>query len=412
MPQSKTPHLRFKGFSGDALSKKLEEVVVSNTYGPRFNANDYDVNGNVKTIRGTDISLDGNILYNQVPIASLDTNFIKSHILEDGDLVIITTADCGLTGIFEEQKDKYICSAYAVKITLNKTLTFPKYFKYFFQTTLAKNEVNKFIRKATVANLPASDILRITHKIPSKKEQEKIALFLTSLYKLIEQKEKKYQKLKQFKTAMLSQMFPKEGEHTSKLRFKGFSGEWEEKILGKLSTIKTGYPFDSNSFDEKGEYLVITNGNIQNNSPFVDNSLGNRLNIQNIVMKEYILNIDDILVTMDGTVGRIAKVVEKKQILAQRVGRLTATIEAEFLYHLLNTGDFFKKMTLISHGGTIKHISLTEISNYETYIPKNITEQTKIGNYFQKLDTLIDLHQKELEKLKNMKKALLAKMFV
>jgi type I restriction enzyme S subunit len=203
----KVPELRFDGFFGGIPPRMLKEVVVSNTYGPRFNANDYDINGNVKTIRGTDISFNGNILYNQVPIANLDINFIKSHILEDGDLVMITTADCGLTGIFEEQKNKYICSAYAVKITLNKTLASPHYFKYFFQTEFAKIEINKLIRKATVANLPASDILKITLKLPSKEEQQKIANCFSSLDNLIEAQNKKIEALKKHKKGLMQRLF-------------------------------------------------------------------------------------------------------------------------------------------------------------------------------------------------------------
>jgi type I restriction enzyme S subunit len=115
---------------------------------------------------------------------------------------------------------------------------------------------------------------------------------------------------------------------------------------------------------------------------------------------------------MDGTVGRTAKVKEQNQILAQRVGRLTSNTEAEFLYQFLNTGKFFQKMMSISHGGTIKHISLLEISNYKDLVPTNKKEQSQIGSYFQNLDKLISLHQQEIQKLKNIKKACLEKMFV
>lgn len=132
------PQLKFSSFKGSNYSLvKFGSVIKDSGYGPRFNGNDYDVNGNVKTIRGTDISLNGEIKYKQVPIANLDETFIKNHILEDGDLVMITTADCGLTGVFRKQDINYIPSAYAVKISLKETAS-PIYFKYFFQTSIAK----------------------------------------------------------------------------------------------------------------------------------------------------------------------------------------------------------------------------------------------------------------------------------
>jgi len=115
---------------------------------------------------------------------------------------------------------------------------------------------------------------------------------------------------------------------------------------------------------------------------------------------------------MDGTVGRVAKVSERKQILAQRVGRLSAKSDSEFLYQSLSTGDFFKEMSLIAHGGTIKHISLTEIEDYQSHFPVCDKEEYKIGNLFKQLDTLLTQHQAQLKKLNNIKQACLEKMFV
>lgn len=196
-----------------------------------------------------------------------------------------------------------------------------------------------------------------------------------------------------------------------KIRFKGYMDDWEQCKLGEIATIRTGYPFDSNDFDDNGEYLVITNGNIQNDSPTVDSSLGNRINFNNDALSEYVLNLNDILVTMDGMVGRTAKVVDQKQILAQRVGRLTAKSDSEFLYQFLNTGEFFKKMALLSHGGTIKHISLNEISSYISCMPSSSVEQTKIGAFFKNIDNLITFHQCKYDKLIKVKKSMLEKMF-
>lgn len=197
-------------------------------------------------------------------------------------------------------------------------------------------------------------------------------------------------------------------------RFQEFknSNAWVQRKLGEVSIIRTGYPFDSNQFDDSGEYLVITNGNIQDNSATVDNSLGNHISIYDYnILREYLLNIDDILVTMDGTVGRTAKVAEKGQILAQRVGRITANEDAEFLYQWLNTGSFSKAMSELSHGGTIKHISLDAIRSFTSLIPESIEEKKKIGAFFRNLDNLITLHQRKLEKMKALKSAYLSEMF-
>lgn len=142
--------------------------------------------------------------------------------------------------------------------------------------------------------------------------------------------------------------------------------------------------------------MVITNGNIKDTSASVDGTVGNRITISDSLIKTmYLLDIGDILVTMDGTVGRTAKVVEHKQILAQRVGRLKATIDKEFLYQWISTGLFSNAMLELSHGGTIKHISLKEISSFSSFVPKNSKEQRKIGKCFESFDRLITLHQRK-----------------
>ena len=197
-----------------------------------------------------------------------------------------------------------------------------------------------------------------------------------------------------------------------RIRFKGFEEDWEQRKLGEMAVISTGYPFNSNEFSPEGKYLVITNGNIQDSSTNVDESVGNRITLlDRKILDSYILDIGDILITMDGTVGRTAKVAGNGLILAQRVGRVKPIGNTEFMYQALSTGDFSKAMTELSHGGTIKHISLNEISLFEFKSPVREREQNAVGKFLYLFDSLLSLHQRKLEKLKILKKALLEKMF-
>lgn len=244
-------------------------------------------------------------------------------------------------------------------------------------------------------------------------EQTKIGDFFETLDHLITLQQRKLEKTKALKAAYLSEMFPAEGAHVPERRFKEFEGTWKQRKLNEISVVNTGYPFDSKNFNKLGKYLVITNGNIQNGSTFVDDSLGNRIDIQNeTLLAKYILHPDEILVTMDGNVGRSAKVINNNQILAQRVCRLIAKEDKEFLYQLLNTGRFSQSMKKASHGGTIKHISLNEIGEYTFLAPPSIEEQEKIGIFLKNIDKIIFLCMYKLEKLQHLKKAYLHEMFV
>ena len=388
---SNVPKLRFKGFIEENRLQKFKEVVLSNTYGPRFNANDYDCNGNVKTIRGTDVTIDGYIKYNQVPTAQLDDKFIKSHILEDGDLVMITTADCGLTGIFEEQNEKYICSAYAVKIALNKSLAYPYYFKYYFQTALAKNEVNKYIRKATVANLPASDILKFSHRLPIKQEQEKIASFLTSVDEKIEQLIKKEELLQQYKKGIMQKIFNQE------IRFKADDGsefcDWEEKKLGDILDYiqPTKYLVKDTEYNDSYTIPVLTAG-----KTFI-------LGYTNETDGVFENNLPVIIFDDFTTANKFVNFPFKAKSSAMKILVPKNNNNIKFIYEAM-------QMIKYEVGGHERHW-ISKFSFLNIFIPC-IEEQTKIANFLSSIDSKIEKVKKQLNSTKEFKKALLQQMFV
>ena len=410
MSKNKVPEICFNGFSKELVETRLGDICT---------IGDIDHRMPKSVLEGIPYLMTGDFIDNN----GLDFKNCKFISIEDyeqlsrkikpevNDILFARYASVGDVR-YVETDIKFLISYSCAIIKCNKDIV-GRFLFYYLQSNRIQYQIEININTGSQRNIGIDSLKKLTIFIPKIEEQERIGNYFQQLDKLIEQKEKKYQKLKQFKKAMLDKMFPKNGADTPEIRFKGFSGKWKEKRLEEIALIKTGYPFDSNKFDANGEYLVITNGNIQNDFSFVDNLLGNKINIEDkCSLTEYILNLNDILVTMDGTVGRVAKVIHEKQILAQRVGRIISLINSDFVYYFLSTGDFFKKMKLISTGGTIKHISLNDISKYESYIPKDFEEQKKIGDYFQKLDNQIELQQKELEKLKNIKKASLAKMFV
>lgn len=162
----------------------FKDIFSKNTYGPRFNANNYAQDGNVKTIRGTDILENFKINYEQVPRAKLDTEIISKHSLNQGDVIMITTAECGSSAVFDQQNIPYICSAYAIRLEPNKKVK-SNYCTYFLQSEIAKRQIQKFIRKGTVSNLPGSDVMKIRIPLPTIEEQNQIISSLIAIDELI-----------------------------------------------------------------------------------------------------------------------------------------------------------------------------------------------------------------------------------
>lgn len=383
------PKLRFKEFIHPLENTSFKKVVGSNKYGPRFNAEDYHCNGNVKTIRGTDISLSGDIKYNQVPIARLDNDFIQEHLLKDGDLVMITTADCGLTGVFIKQAIDYIASAYAVKIQLNK-FGYPYYFKYYFQTKILKDEINKYIRKATVSNLPLSDITKLCINLPSFPEQTKIANFLTAIDEKITQLTQKYDLLKQYKKGVMQQIF------SQKLRFKDEDGrefsEWDERLLREISNITTG---QSNRIDSTltGKYT------------FFDRS-------QDIRTSDiYLFDCEAIIVAGEGQ-EFLPKYFIGKFDLHQRTYAIMNYKDESYgkylFYYIHHYRSYFLSQAV---GSTVKSLRLPMFKKMPIKLPC-LVEQTKIANFLTAIDDKITHIQAQLDAVKKYKKGLLQQMFV
>lgn len=183
---------------------KMGKYIEENLYGPRFSANDYSENGNVKTIRGTDFSKSGEILYNQAPKAKLPQALIKNHQLHNNDVVIVTTADCGLTAVFKQPENDlpYIPSAYSVKFRFKKDV-YPSYLKLFMTTSFASTQVYRFIRLGTLSNLPGSDLLDFDFLLPGLEEQLEIVKIVQSIDDFLNTEKAKLSKLHSLKTGLM-----------------------------------------------------------------------------------------------------------------------------------------------------------------------------------------------------------------
>ena len=402
---NKVPQIRFKGYSDAWEERKLGAITDSFSGGtPTAGKAEY-YGGEIPFIRSGEISSDSTELF----ITDAGLNNSSAKMVGIGDILYaLYGATSGETSISR------------INGAINQAILAIRPTKgddpYMIVQWLKKQKetiISTYLQGGQ-GNLSGSIVKDLLITLPKNKdEQAKVEAFFKQLDQTITLHQRKLDLLKEQKKGYLQKMFPKNGAKVPELRFAGFADDWEERKLEELSLVLTGFPFKNEDFVDNGKYLVITNGNIQNESSIVDVSLGNRVDdLSDEIKERYYLNKNDILVTMDGTVGRTAKVVDDNMILAQRVARLVANKNTEFVYQLLNQGSFFNEMKKVSHGGTIKHISLNEISNYSATVPSNDIEQQKIGLFFKQLDNTIALHQRKLDLLKEQKKGFLQKMFV
>ena len=256
-----------------------------------------------------------------------------------------------------------------------------------------------------------SDFLKIEISVPSVKEQRKIGAYLDKLDNLITLHQRKLDRLKNIKKSMLDKMFPKDGEVVPEIRFKGFTDAWEQRKLGGLAEKIYGGGTPTTSSE------AYWNGDI----PWIQSS---------DIVEEKLFGVEARKhITQEGLNHSAAQLVPMNSIaIVTRVGvgKLAfmtysyATSQDFLSLSQINVEPFFaiyacyKKLQSdlnAVQGTSIKGITKDELLSKAIMVPQ-YAEQQHIGIVFRSLDNLITLHQRKLDKLKNIKKSMLDNMFV
>ena len=387
------------------VQRKFLDTSRNFTYGLNAAAKKYD--GHHKYLRITDIN-DQLHTFSQENLTSPDypVDQLEDYKMDSRSIVYVRTgASTGKTYVYSPLDGDLYFAGFLIRHLIS-----PKFSPQFiFQKTLTNswyNYVKIVSQRSGQPGINSKEIGEFFTFFPNLDEQNIIGSFFKNQDFLIAAYQRKISLLERQKQGYLQQMF------SQKLRFKGYSTPWVQRNLTDLADVKTGFPFASGDFTEDGQFEVVTNAHIQSDNHDVLSRIGDRIDIEDENRLSYVLNPGDILVTMDGTVGRTAVVRHSNQILAQRVGRLLPNQDKKFMYSWLTTGAFFNAMLKKSHGGTIKHISLSEIASYRNYVPENLAEQESIGHFFEVLDNLIAAYQRKVTLLQQQKQAYLQKMFI
>ena len=281
----------------------------------------------------------------------------------------------------------------------------------FLAFAISQADIESLLVGGGRAKLNAETLMEIDLLLPVKQEQVSIGNYFTNLDNLITLHQRKYDKLTNVKKSMLEKMFPKNGSNVPEIRFKGFSDAWEQRKLDTITDVRDG-THDSPQYVETG-HPFITSKNVKDG--FI-----NYEDIQYVSDKDYEeinkrskVDKNDILMGMIGTIGNIALVRETPDFAIKNVALIKdiGDVYYRYLYHCLQSNSAAHQLDENLDGGTQKFIALNKIRELVIPVPSE-HEQHKIGDYMESLDNLITLHQRKLEKLQNIKKSMLEKMFV
>ena len=198
-----------------------------------------------------------------------------------------------------------------------------------------------------------------------------------------------------------------------KIRFKGFTDVWEQRKLEEIVDFYRGHGLSWNDISEDGVNKCVLYGNLYTDYGMVINEVLRATNCNKLDC--FLSEVGDVLIPSSDTtptgLARASSLNLEGIILGGDINVLRPkTVNGTFLSYLINNN----KNELIKRikGTTVRHLNNSDIKDMDLYISSNLNEQVKIADILSNLDNLITLHQRKLEKLNNIKKSMLDKMFV
>ena len=389
------PKIRFKGFTDTWEQRKVKDICSIST--GKSNTQDKIDDGKYPFyVRSEIVEHSNRYLYDEEAVLTV------------GDGVGTGKVFHYVNGKYDLHQRVYRCYGFSENISA-------KYFYYYFSKNFY-DRVMQMTAKTSVDSVRYEMIADMDFLYPSLEEQIKIVSELTNLDNLITLHQSKYDKLVNVKKALLEKMFPKDGKNVPEIRFKGFTDTWEQHKFSRLANVRRGLTYSPIDISKNG-VRVLRSSNIQEDK-FIYSEDDVFVN-KNAINIDYVKNNDILITSANGStrlVGKHALISGLPSSSAVHGGFMllaTANENPEFLNASMSSSWYSKFIELFVSGGNgaIGNLSKSDLDEQEILVPSS-EEQKKLGQLFKMIDNLITLHQHKLEKLKNMKKSLLNKMFI
>ena len=395
---NKVPQIRFTGYSdpweerklGDYIIQYSEKTKQNNQY-PVFTSSRNGLFFQKDYYKGNQIASEDNTGYNIVPRGY----FTYRHMSDDliFKFNINDLADYGI-----------VSTLYPV-FTTNEQLD-SKYLQY------QLNEGSEFRRFSLLQKQGGSRTYMYLNKlqnmiltIPKLEEQQRIGSFFKQLDDTIALHQRKLELLKEQKKGYLQKMFPKNGAKVPELRFSGFADDWEERKLKDIAQFnpKTVLPDEFEYVDLEsvvGTEMISHRTESKDQAPSRAQRLAQKGDVFYQTVRPYQMN------------NYLYDLPYDNYVFSTGYAQMRPNIDSYFLLNSVQNKQFVQHVLDRSTGTSYPAINSSDLSNIGIHVPSKLSEQQKIGAFFQSMDDTIALHQRKLELLKEQKKGFLQKMFV
>ena len=400
------PRIRFKGFTEDWEQRKLDDIAKIKTGGgtPKT-ANPEYWSGNIPWIQSSDL-VEGDIAHVNI------NKFINNNALKNSAAKLISRDSIALVTRVAVGKVAVINQDFTTSQDFLSLSDFDrsdiKFLAYQLYRLMQENA--KVLQGTSIKGITKTELIEQSISIPSSgQEQHLISNVLSKIDSIITLHQCKLEKLKLTKKALLQKLFPKNGKHIPEIRFKGFTDAWEQRKFSEITYLsgiknKENKPYESYSISNEFGFIP-QNEQFENGGTMktADKSMYYIVTQNSFAYNPARINV--------GSIGYYDKPDNVIVSSLYEVFKTTEIVNDKFLWHWFKSNQFNHLIEKYQEGGVRLYFYYDKLCKGTIELP-TIDEQNKISNLLESLDLYITLHQCKLERLQEVKKGLLQKMFV
>ena len=403
--KSDAPAIRFKGFSDAWEQRKLGDIADIVGGGTPSTGNQSYWDGDIDWYAPAEIADQIYANSSQKKITGLGYENSSAKMLPPGTVLFTSRAGIGKTAILTRKG----CTNQGFQSIVPHRGELDSYF-IFSRTEELKRYGELVGAGSTFVEVSGKQMAVMELMMPpTMREQQTIGGFFQQLDHLITLHQRKFEKLTNVKKSMLEKMFPQNGSSYPEIRFKGFTDPWEQRKFSDI-TFPAG--------EKNKDNLPLESYSITNEHGFVpqDEKFENGGTMREADKRMYYIVSPNSFAYNPAriNVGSIGYQNIGKNVIVSslyEVFKTSEDVDDRLLWHWFKSSGFQKLIMQLQEGGVRLYFYYDKLCMGEVSIP-SLDEQRKIGKLFDTLDNLITLHQRELEKLQNIKKSMLEKMFV
>ena len=406
------PQIRFAGFTDPWEQRKLGEVATfGGGHTPSMSDSDNYEGGNVLWVTSQDVKshyLDG------TTTQITEKGAKELTLYPAGSLVMVTRSGILRHTLPVAELRKPSTVNQDIRVILPQENYYGQWLLQFFISRNKELLLEFGKTGTTVESVDFSKMRDMVLLTPSLPEQQQIGRYFARLDNLITLHQRKYDKLCVLKKSMLDKMFPKGGSLYPEIRFAGFTDPWEQRKLGEVARRVTRKNENGDSdlpLTISAQYGLVDQRTFFNSQVASKDMSGYFL----LHRGEFAYNKSTSTDSPWGAIKRLEKY-DMGCVSTLYICFELLSGDPDFLVTYYETDRWYKSVQLIAAEGARNHglLNIAPDDFFETQIciPKRIDEQRRIGAFFDRLDSLITLHQRKLELLRNIKKSMLDKMFV